>query len=162
VILFQLGVHEEERLAELLGTVFECLLKQVPCSLELLSSVSLDELGEVDVPDFESDREVEELDTSFVDLETLLPVLVLFQESRIVDNDLSVGDLELHDLVVDRFRGLDRSDRLFHVRVERPKLERLEQTGLRWERLDVSTKPSCTLYDTSTYIVVEVNLDITR
>ena len=42
-------------------------------------------------------------------LEALLIVLVLFQELRIVNNDLSVGDFELHDFVIDGFRGLDRS-----------------------------------------------------
>ena len=40
-------------------------------------------------------------------LETLLPVLVLLQEIGVVDHDLSVGDLELKDLVV---HGLGRFD----------------------------------------------------
>jgi hypothetical protein len=68
VILLELGVHEVERLAELGRAVLECLLKQVARPLELLAAVSLDKLGEVDVPDLESDGEVEQLDAAFVDL----------------------------------------------------------------------------------------------
>jgi hypothetical protein len=88
--------------------------------------VSLDKLGQVDVPDLERDWEMEQLDTPLVDLETLLKVLVLLEESSIVDNDLSICDLELHDLVVDCLGRLDGADRLLEVAVEGPDLERLE------------------------------------
>ena len=37
-------------------------------------------------------------------LEALLKILVFFEESRIIDNKLGIGNLELHDLVVDRLR----------------------------------------------------------
>ena len=68
-------------------------------------------------------------------LEALLVVLVLFQEGGVVDYDLSVGNAQVEDLVVNRLRGFDRADRLFEVDVEGPKLERFEQAGLDRERL---------------------------
>ena len=66
VIFFQLGVHKEERLAVFLRAVFQSLFEKVSCSFELFTAVSLDKFGQVNVPDFEGDREVEQLDTSFV------------------------------------------------------------------------------------------------
>jgi len=70
-------------------------------------------------------------------LEALLPVFVLLKEVGIVDDDLSVGNLELKDAVVDGLCRLDRPDRLFEVDVERPQLERLEQAVLGREILRV-------------------------
>lgn len=72
VLLFQLGVHEVEGLAELLRAVLQRLLEQIPRTFQLLAAVSLDELGQVDVPDFESDREIEQFDASLVDLPSAL------------------------------------------------------------------------------------------
>ena len=66
--------------------------------------VSFDELRKVDVPKFERYGIGEKLDTTFIYLEALLEVFVLFQESSVVDDDLSVGYPQLEDLVVDRFR----------------------------------------------------------
>jgi hypothetical protein len=68
MIFFQLGVHEEEGLAELLWTILEGLFEQVSSSLKLLAAVSLDEFGQVDVPDLEGNGEVEQLNTTFVNL----------------------------------------------------------------------------------------------
>lgn len=64
-------------------------------------------------------------------LEALLPVLVLLQELRAVDNDLSVGDLELEQAVVDGLGRLGGTDRLLEVDVEGPELEGLEEAELR-------------------------------
>lgn len=50
--------------------------------------VALNELGQVDVPDLERDGEREEVDSSLVHLETLLEVLLLFEEGSVVDDDL--------------------------------------------------------------------------
>ena len=63
-------------------------------------------------------------------LEALLPVLVLLEEVGIVDDDLSVGNLELKDAVVHRLGRLDGPDRFLEVDVEGPELERLEQALL--------------------------------
>jgi len=193
VLLLELCEHEEERLAELVGALLQSLLEEISSSLEFGSTlreqrrskdveseptrfrgerydkgrerthVSLDKLGEVDVPDFEGDGEGKEVDSSLVDLEALLEVLVLLQEGSVVDDDLrenegkwkgrqlerrvggeakerktdlSVGDLELHDSVVDLLGGLDSSDRLLEIDVEGPELERLEKTLLDGERLE--------------------------
>lgn len=100
MLFLQLGVHEVERLAELFRAVFEGLFKQVSCTFEFLAAVTLNKLREVNIPDLESDGEVEQFDSPFVHLETFLKVLVLFQERGIIDNDLGVGDFQLHDLVV--------------------------------------------------------------
>jgi hypothetical protein len=150
MLLFEFPIHQKQRLAELFRTVLQSLLKKISRSLQLLPSlhmvstaprkytsthVSLDKLGQVDVPDLESDWEMEQLDTPLVDLETLLKVLVLLEESSIVDDDLSICDLELHDLVVDCLGRLDGADRLLEVAVEGPDLERLEQSLLRGDVL---------------------------
>ena len=64
------------------------------------------------------------------DLEALLVVLVLLQESSVVDNDLGVCNAQVHDLVVYSLRRLDRPEGLFQVDVEGPEFERLEQSYL--------------------------------
>ena len=68
-------------------------------------------------------------------LKALLPVLVLLQEIGKVDDDLSVSDLELKDLVVDGLGGVDCANRLLEIDVEGPQLERLEKASLRGEGL---------------------------
>lgn len=68
VVFFQLGVHEEEGFAILFGTVFESLLEEISRAFELFTAIPLDEFGQVNVPDFKGDREVEQLDSSFVHL----------------------------------------------------------------------------------------------
>ena len=69
MIFFQFGVHEEERFAEFLRTILQCLLEQISGTFELFAAISLDEFGEVDVPDLKRDGEVEQLNTTLVDLE---------------------------------------------------------------------------------------------
>lgn len=122
---------------------------------EKMTNIALNEFGEVDVPDLESDGEGEELDASLVDLEGLLEILVLLQEGRVVDDDLrsshasarrrdatgegttdlSIGDAELEDAVVDVLGRLHRADRLLEIDVEGPELDRLEQSLLDRKRL---------------------------
>lgn len=68
MLLLELRVHQEQRLAELRRALLERLLEKVARALELGAAVALDELGEVDVPELEGDREGEELDAAFVDL----------------------------------------------------------------------------------------------
>lgn len=80
--------------------------------------VSLDELGQVDIPNLKGNREREQFHTPFVDLEALLEVLVLFEERRVVHDDLRVGDAQLKNFVVDRFRRVHCADGLFEVDVE--------------------------------------------
>lgn len=76
VLLFQLGIHEEQGFAELLRAILEGLFEQVSCSLQLFPAVTFDEFGKVDVPDLKGDREMKQLDTSFIDLTmSLLTVL---------------------------------------------------------------------------------------
>lgn len=71
----------------------------------------------------------------FTHLETLFPILVLFQEIRSIDKDLSIRDLELEDLIIDGFRRFDSSDRFFEIDVERPEFEGLEESLRRRDRL---------------------------
>lgn len=68
VLLLKLGVHEVQRLAELGGAILQCLLKQVAGSLQLLAAVASNKLGQVNVPNLEGHREVEQLDASLVHL----------------------------------------------------------------------------------------------
>lgn len=68
MLLFQLGVHQVQRFAELGGAVLEGLFEEVTGSLQLLPAISSDKFREIDVPDFKGDREVEQLDAAFIDL----------------------------------------------------------------------------------------------
>lgn len=63
-------------------------------------------------------------------LEALFPILILLQEIGIINDDLSICNLELKDAIVHRFRRLHCADRFFQVDIERPQLERLEQPCL--------------------------------
>ncbi len=52
--------------------------------------ISLDELREINVPYLEGNWEREQLDAPLVYFETFLEVLILFEEGRIVDNNLGI------------------------------------------------------------------------
>ncbi len=116
-----------------------------PCQSEAtrcsrMTHVAGDEFGQVDIPYFERYGEAKQLDSTLVDLydenvssmtsgdlactclEALLEVLVVLQELGIVDNDLSVGDLEINDLVIDSLGAVDGSDGLLEVDVKGPQL----------------------------------------
>ena len=69
VLLLELCVHQEQRLAELGRALLERLLEEVARALELGATVALDKLGEVDVPELEGDGEGKELDAAFVNLQ---------------------------------------------------------------------------------------------
>lgn len=58
--------------------------------------------------------------------EALLEVLVFFQKRGVIDNDLCIRNAQLQNLIIDRFRGLDGTDGLFQIDVERPKFKRLK------------------------------------
>lgn len=68
-------------------------------------------------------------------LEALLEVLVLFEKSSIVYNDLSVGNAQFKNLVVHRFGRFHCSYGFLEVDIERPQLERFEEAGLSRKRL---------------------------
>lgn len=51
-------------------------------------------------------------------LEALFEVFVFFQESSIVDDDLSVGNSEFQDLVINRLCGFDGPNGLLEIDVE--------------------------------------------
>lgn len=69
--------------------------------------VSFGEFGQIYVPNLERNREGEQLDTPLIHFKALFEVFILFEELRIVDNDLSIGDLELEDLVIGGLSGLN-------------------------------------------------------
>ena len=117
MLLLELRVHEVERLAEFRRAVLECLLKEVSGAFEFLPAISFDEFGEVDVPDFKGDGEVEQLNTPFVNLEGFFEVLVLLEETCKIDDGLGVCDFELHDLVIDCLGRLNRADRFLEIGV---------------------------------------------
>lgn len=122
--LLKLRIHEIKRFAELGRAIFKRLLEEVSCAFQLLPAVPPNKLGQVNVPNLKSDREVEKLNPTFVHLksahptapthlEALLKVLVLLQERGVVDDHLRIRNLQLHDLVVHRFRRFHRPNRLF-------------------------------------------------
>ena len=57
--------------------------------------------------------------------------MVLLQESSVVDNNLCIRDAKLQYFIINDLGGIDCPDRLLQIDIERPKLDRLEQTGLR-------------------------------
>ena len=92
--------------------------------------ISFHKLCKIDVPNLERYGEGEELCAALIHLEAFLVVLVLFQESRIVDDDLCVRDSKVQDLVIDCLRRFHGTQGLFKIDVERPQLERLKQPYL--------------------------------
>ena len=72
--------------------------------------ISFHKLCKIDVPNLERYGEGEELCAALIHLEAFLVVLVLFQEGGVVDDDLSVGDAQVEDLIVNCLRGFDRAD----------------------------------------------------
>lgn len=69
-------------------------------------------------------------------LEALLEILVLLQESRVVDDDLCIRYPKFQDLVIYRFSCLYSADGLFKIHIERPQLQRLEESCLCREGLE--------------------------
>jgi hypothetical protein len=59
-------------------------------------------------------------------LETILEVVVLLQESSVVDNDLCIRDAKLQYFIINSLGGIDCSNRLLQVNIEGPKLDRFE------------------------------------
>jgi hypothetical protein len=87
-VFFKLTVHQVDWLCELCRTLLQSLLKQVAGTLDLCALISLEELGQEDVPQLESDRITEKGDASLVDFEAFLKVRILFEEVCIIDNHL--------------------------------------------------------------------------
>ena len=85
--------------------------------------VSLDEFRQINVPYLEGNWKREQLDPPLVYFKTFLKVLIFFEESRIVDNNLGVRNSELQDFVVHGLCGLHGPEGLFEVDVERPKFK---------------------------------------
>ena len=80
--------------------------------------ISFSEFGQVDIPNLKGYREGEQFSTSFVYLEALLKVFVFFEELRIVNDDLGIGDLELENLVVRGLCGINSPQGFFEIDVE--------------------------------------------
>jgi len=59
-------------------------------------------------------------------LETILEVVVLLQESSIIDNNLCIRDAKLQYFIIDSLGRIDCPDRLLQVDIEGPKLDRFE------------------------------------
>lgn len=53
--------------------------------------ISLNEFGQINVPNFERNRVVEQLNTPFVHLEAFFEILIVLQEGGVVDDDLGIG-----------------------------------------------------------------------
>ena len=123
--------------------------------------VSFGKFRQIDIPNFERYGEGEQLDTALVHLEALLEVLVLFEELRIVDNDLSIGNLELEDLIVCSLCGFNGPQGFFEVDIERPEFKRFEKSGLGGQRLlDRSDEPGSVVRVSGTYVVVVTDFSI--
>ncbi len=80
--------------------------------------ISLDELREINVPYLEGNWEREQLDAPLVYFETFLEALILFEEGRIVDNNLGIRNSEFEDFVIYRLCGLHGPKGLLEVDVE--------------------------------------------
>jgi len=59
-------------------------------------------------------------------LETILEVVVLLQESSIVDNNLCIRNAKLQYFIIDSLGGIDCPNGLLQVDIEGPKLDRFE------------------------------------
>jgi hypothetical protein len=97
-------------------------------------------------------------------LETLLEVLVFFQELREVYDGLSISDLQLHNFVVNGLCAFYGTDGFFQIDIERPEFEGFEQPRLDRNRLS-STKVrqyqlNNELSRNLTNIVVEIDFDV--
>ena len=108
-------------------TSFETLLEKISGSLNLLSAVAFQELGEVGVPDVEHVGPLEHRDALLVGLERFLEVVVLLEEEAVVDDDLRRRDFQLQDSVVHGLGRLEGTEALFQVGVEGPNFQRLVQ-----------------------------------
>jgi hypothetical protein len=110
-----------------------------------ITYVSLDEFREINVPYLERNWEREQLDAPLVYFETFLEVVIFFEESSIVDNNLGICNTEFQDFVVHRLCGLHGTKGLFEIDVERPQFKRLEQSCLHRERLQTPVR-NCAMY----------------
>jgi hypothetical protein len=64
-------------------------------------------------------------------LKAFLEIVIFLQKRCVVHDYLGIRDSEVHDLIVNSFRGFYRTNGLFKVDIERPQLQRLEKAGLR-------------------------------
>merc|ERR1739838_1255786 len=72
ILLFQFSVQQVNGLGKLGRATIQSLLKQISSSLQLLASVTVNELGEVRVPDVINIGPPEESDATLICFETLL------------------------------------------------------------------------------------------
>jgi len=56
-------------------------------------------------------------------LETILEVVILLQESSVVDDNLCIRDAKLQYFIINSLGGIDCPKRLLEVDVEGPKLD---------------------------------------
>lgn len=63
-------------------------------------------------------------------LEAVFEVVILLQESGIVDDNLGVCNPQLQNLVIDSLSGFHRANRFLQIDVERPKLDGFEKSRL--------------------------------
>lgn len=97
--------------------------------------VSFSEFRQIDIPNLERHGEGEQLDTPLVHLKALLKVLVLFEELRVVNDNLSICDLEFEDFVVGGLGRFNGPQGFFEVNVERPEFNGFKEAGLNGQRL---------------------------
>ena len=107
------------------GYLVEALLKEVPSSLQLATTISGQELREVGVPDVVHVGPLEQRDSLFIGLKSFLEVVILFEEEPIVDDDLRGGNLQVQNPVIDGLGGLEGSKALLQVGIEGPDLQAL-------------------------------------
>lgn len=59
-------------------------------------------------------------------LEAVLPITILLQKRGIINDDLGVSYLQVHDLIIDHFCGFDSAYRFLQIYIKRPQLQGLE------------------------------------
>lgn len=92
------AVHEVDGFGEFGRAVFDGLFEEIPEALD--ADLAVHGFGQVEVPEFESDRVREEIQATLVDLEALFEIAVLFQQVGVIDDSLWCGDAKLENALV--------------------------------------------------------------
>ena len=105
---FECAVHEIDGLCEFGLAILDRLFDEVSQAFD--ANLAVDGLCEVQIPEFESDRVREKVQTALVDFEALFEVPILFKQIGVVDNRLRCGDAKLKDTLVHLLRFFQSRD----------------------------------------------------
>ena len=89
------------------------MFKQVSGAFEFCAAVTSEELGEVEIPEFECDGVGKVIYPSFVDAEGFFVISIFFKEVGVVNDDLGSCNTEIEYSIVDFFGRFDCTAALF-------------------------------------------------